>query len=174
LSSKRLSNTNNTFKPSETVNPQALVAINLDDISASLTELIKIETDNQKLLAASFELQAAILQEIREEMDEGEVLSVSGTVTSTDFVFIDTISAPEHPVRGYSIKNDGSNTIYVGHNVTKAGLQPSISDVTSNLSRFRQINNKEEIRFIFKRRKIENVAILAQTGSSSYRGWLVW
>lgn len=163
-----------TFQPSTTINPQALTAITLDDISANLSKLIEIETDNQKLLAASFELHAAILQEIREEMDEGEVLSVSGTVTSTDFVFINTISTPEHPVRGYSIKNDGPNTVYVGHNVTKAGLQPSLTDVTSNLSRFREVKNKEEVRFIFKRRKIENVAILAQTGSSSYRGWLVW
>lgn len=163
-----------TFRPKETINPQALTAITLDDISASLNELIKIETDNQKLLANNFKLLANILQELREEMDEGAVLPVSGTVTTTEFIFIDTITHPEHLVKGYSIKNDGPNTIYVGHNVTNAGLQPSIDDVTSNLSRFKEIKNKEEIRFIFNRRRVENVAILAKGGNSAFRGWLVW
>jgi len=162
------------FKPKETVNPQALTAVTLDDISTGIDELIKIEKDNQKLLANSFTLLANILEEVREEADEGAVLSQSGTVTTTDFIFMDTISAPEHPVKGYAVKNDGPNSIYVGHNVTKAGLQPSLGDITSSLSRFREIKNKEEIRFIFNRRKVENVAFIAVGGSSLYRSWLVW
>lgn len=173
MSEKQLSD-NNTFGPSSTVNPQALAALSLDDISTGLAELIKIELDNQKLLAASFELQAAILQELRENQDEGGVLSLSGTVTSTDFVFVDTITSPEHPVKGYSIKNDSGNTMYVGHNVTKNGLQPSIEDAVSGLSRFREVRGKEEIRFIYNKRVIENIAILAKTNSCTYRGWLVW
>lgn len=166
--------TSNTFELDPIVNPQALAAISLDDIASGINELIKIETDNQKLLANSYGLFADILSELREEADEGEVLPVNGIVTTSDFIFIDTITNPEHNVKGFSIKNDGPNSIWVGHNVSKAGLQPSLDDVTSPLSRFREVKNKEEIRFIFNRRRIENVALLGKDGSSSYRGWLVW
>lgn len=175
MSARRLTkNLSGTYKPEQTVNPQTLTTLTLDDICSGINELIKIETDNQKLLAASFELQAAILEELRENQDEGGVLSLSGTVTTTSFIFLDTITSPEHPVKGYSIKNDGVDTIYVGHNVTKAGLEPLITDVTGSLSRFRELRSGEEIRFIFNKRVVENIAILAKTGSSAYRGWLVW
>lgn len=164
----------NLFQPSPTINPQALAAISLDDIASGINELIKIETDNQKLLANSYGLLADILSELRENQDEGGDLPSHGIVTTSDFIFLDTITNPGHPVKAFLLKNDGPNSIYMGFNVTKAGLQPTISDITSTLSRFREVKNKEVDRFIFNKRKIENVAFITTSGSSSYRCSLVW
>lgn len=172
MSAKRLNKS--IYKAKETVDPQALIALSLDDIAVSLTELKNIQLDNQKLLANSYTLLAEIVTELREDSDEGCTLPFSGTVTTSSFVFIDTITSPEHNVKGFSVQNDGPNSIYVGFNVTKAGLEPMLSDITSNLSRFREVKTGEEIRFIFNRRKIENVAFIATVGPSLYRGWLVW
>lgn len=131
----------------------------------------------------SIKLLSSILKELQDDADEGEVLSINGTVQSNDFTFIETITAPGHPVKGYAVINDdpttGGNAIFVAHNTTKAGLQPDFDNITSNISRFRRVNPGEEIRFIFNRRRIYNVAILANAvpgtiSTAAIRGWLVW
>jgi Xaa-Pro aminopeptidase len=162
------------FKPKQSIDPFALQTLNIDAISVNIAKLTKFHISSQEILLENQKLLSDILKELKDEIDEGEILSQSGTVTTTDFVFIETEQAPGHPIKGYSVKNDGPNTIYVGHNTTKAGLEPSLDDVTSSISRFREVKNKEEIRFIFNRRRIYNVSILAKGGDSSYRTWLVW
>jgi hypothetical protein len=154
--------------------PQALIALSLDDIAVSLNQLIKLETENQKLLSNSYTLLADILTELRENQDEGGYLPFNGTVLTTEPTFIDTITSPEHKVKGFEFKNDGPNSVYVGFNVTKAGIQPVVEDVISNLSRYNEIKSGEPLRFVFNQRKIENIAFLAIGGSSTYRGWIVW
>lgn len=157
----------NPIKPREIVDPLTLQVTNLDDISVKLSKLIDITAINQKYLNA-------ILKELRDEADEGEFLTIIDTATTTDFYFYETTTAPGHPVKGYAISNEGPNTIYVAHNTTKAGLQPSIDDVTSRLSRFQQILSGEEVRYIFNRRKIYNIAMLAKDADSIFRMWLTW
>lgn len=155
------------IKPREIVDPLTLQVTNLDDISVKLSKLLEIEANNQKYLNA-------ILKELRDEADEGEFLTIIDTATTTDFTFIETITAPGHPVKGYAVSNEGPNTIYVAHNTTKAGLQPDLDNVTSPISRFQQILSGEEVRYIFNRRKVYNLAILARSGDSTFRAWLTW
>jgi hypothetical protein len=162
------------FKPKETISPQAFTALTLDAISVNMKRLTDIELQNQTVLLENQKLLEYILQELRDEADEGEFLTVLDIVTTTEFFFYDTISAPGHPVKGYAIANSGPNTIYVAHNTTKAGLEPDLVDITSPVSRFQQILSGEEVRYIFNRRKIYNIAILARGGDSTFRAWLTW
>lgn len=163
-----------TFKPKQTIDPFAFQALTLDAISVNLAKSAGIHEESQKILAENQKLLASILQELRNDADEGEFLAQHGTVITTDFTIIETEIAPNHPVKGYSIKNDGPGTIFVAHNISKAGLQPDIDNLTSALSRFWEVRLNEEITFSFNRRKILNVAIIAATVDSDYRAWLSW
>lgn len=166
---------NLTFKPKQTIDPFAFQALTLDAISVNLAKSAGIHEESQKILVENQKLLSSILQELKDEADEGEVLTQNGLVQSNDFTFIETITAPGHPVKGYAIINDGpDNSIYVAHNTTKAGLQPDIDNITSSISRFRLVQVGEEIRFVFNRRKIYNVTIIAASGTSNIRTWLVW
>ena len=162
------------FKPKQSIDPFALQTLNIDAISVNIAKLTKIELANQEILLENQKLLGSILQELKDEADEGEFLTVLDTVTTTVFYFYDTIAAPGHPIKGYAIANQGPNTIYVAHNTTKVGLEPNLADITSPVSRFQQILSGEEVRYIFNRRKIYNVAILARDGNSTFRAWLTW
>lgn len=165
---------NLTFKPKQTIDPFAFQALTLDAISVNLAKSTGIQEESQKILVENQKVLAAILQELRDDSDDGEFLAQHGTVIATDFTIIETEIAPNHPVKGYSIKNDGPGTIFVAHNVSRAGLQPDIDNLASALSRFWQVRLNEEITFSFNRRKILNVAIIAATVDSDFRAWLSW
>jgi hypothetical protein len=78
-------------------------------------------------------------------------------------------------VKGYTVKNDGPNNIFVGHNVAiSSEVDADIVDVTTAVSRFDIVEPNEDIKFVFNRKRIRNVHILAQGGDSQFRTWLVW
>lgn len=156
-------------RPREIVDPLTLQVTNLDDISVKLSKLIDITTLNQKYLNA-------ILKEQRDEADEGQELTQDGTVLSTDFTFIDIGQLRQGlKVKSFELANDHvANSIYFGWNVTKGGLQPSLDDPTSSLTKFRLLQPGDSIKIIFNRKVIQNIALLGQNGSSTYRLWMVW
>lgn len=159
------------------------MAMTMDDISLSLVKLIDLSTKNQQTLSSLLDYTvknekrlASIQNELIEEADAGAVLRINGTVTPTQFVIIDTIKDPGHMVKGYTVRNDGSNNIFVAHNAAiSSDVDADIIDVISgNISRFEEILPNEDIKFVFNRNRIRNVHILAQGGNSQFRAWLVW
>lgn len=137
-------------------------------IIGAFTKLLEVTHDNQKLLGS-------ILGELQADADAGEFLRTSGTVTPNRFVIIDTMVAPGHMVKGYTVKNGGPNNIFVAHNAAiSSEVDADIIDVTGTVSRFEIVEPNEDIKFVFNRKKIRNVHILAQGGNSSFRAWLVW
>jgi hypothetical protein len=160
---------NNKPKPKEIVDPLTLQVTTLDDISVKLSKLIDITTINQKYLNA-------ILKEQRIEADEGQELTQNGTALSTEFTFIDIGQLKQGlKVKGFELANDGvDNAIYFAWNQTQGGLQPSLDDPTSSLTKFRLLQPGDSIKIIFNRKIIRNVSIIGQGGSSTYRLWMVW
>jgi len=156
-------------KPKEIIDPTAYPVILLDDISVKLSKLIDITTLNRKYLNA-------ILKEQRDEADEGQELTHNGTVLSTEFEFIDIGQLRQGlKVKSFELANDGdTNAIYFAFNTTQAGLEPSLDDTTSNLTKFRLLQPEDSIKIVFNRKVIRNIAIIGQGGSSTYRLWMVW
>lgn len=172
---------NNKEDVSYVVDPTVATYITLDDISLSLTKLVDLSIKNQQTLSSLLgytikneERLASIETQLLEEADAGEYLRISGTVTISEFVILDTDTAPGHPTKGYVVINDGPNTIYVGHNMALSSVGPEIIDVTNPVARFNRILDGESLRFEFNRRKVNNIYILSTVGDSTYRGWLVW
>lgn len=156
-------------KPREIIDPTAYPVILLDDISVKLSKLIDITTLNRKYLNA-------ILKELRDEADEGKDLPQNGTVLATDFTFIDIGQLKQGlKIKSFELANDSStNSLYFGWNVTKAGLQPSLDDPTSSLTKFRLLEAGDSIKIVFNRKVIENIAMLGNGASVSFRLWMVW
>ena len=158
------------------------MAITLDDISFKLSQITELFIKNQQTLSSLLEYTikneerlSIIQREVLAEADSGEFLRRTGTATTTQFVIIDTNVAPGHLIKGYTVINDGPNNIYVGHNMAiSSELDVDIIDVTSDTSRFAQVLPGEDIKFIFNRRRIRNVHILASGGNSTFRAWLTW
>lgn len=151
----------------QTIDPKVFQAVTLDNISVEMKKLLDVTLTNRKLLYN-------ILKELKDEADEGEFIILRGTATTTAFNVIETSVEPGHPVKGYEVSNSGPNTIYVGHNISQQGVLPDLVDVTSSVSRFQQILSKENIKFVYNRNKINNLAILASGGNSTFRVWLTW
>lgn len=141
----------------------------LYSISQNLREILDTDNRNQKFLSH-------ILKELKDEADEGEYIQQNGTVTSTQFVILNTETSPSHPVKGFILKNDGPNDILFAHNASMEGIDASIEDTlsTSTTLRFEKISQDEEVRFMFNRRVVKNVHLISQGGNSSFRSWLVW
>jgi len=134
----------------------------------TLTSLLEYTIKNEKRLTV-------IQNEILAEADSGEFLRTDGTVITTAFTIIDTGVAPGHMVKSYTVKNDGPNTIFVGHNVAiSTEVDADIVDITTLTSRFDKVLPNEDIKFVYNRRAIRDVHILAQGGNSKFRAWLVW
>ena len=158
------------------------MAITLDDVSFKLSQLIDLLIKNQKTLDSLLEYTVKNgdkLKVIEEQTlagaDEAGVLRQRGVVTTTKFVIIDTMMAPNHMVKSYTVRNDGPNIIYVAHNAAiSSQLDVDIIDVTSPSSNFEEVLPNEDIRFSFNRNKIRNIHILAKDGDSNYRVWLAW
>lgn len=164
------------------IDADKFMAMTLDDISLKLDKLADLFIKNQHTLSSLLDYTiknekrlAVIQEEMLAEADSGEFLRRVGTATTTRFVIVDTNVAPGHLVKGYTIINDGSNNIYVGHNMAiSSEVDVDIIDVTSDTSRFAQVLPGEDIKFIFNRRRIRNVHILASGGDSTFRIWLTW
>jgi hypothetical protein len=171
-----------TQQPSYTIDPNVFSMITLDDISLKLNKLVDLSIINEKTLSSLLnytiknEKRLEVIQEqLLEDADEGQFLRLSGTVITNRFTIIDTNVAPEHMVKGYTVKNDGPNNIYVGHNVAVSSeVDADIIDVTSNASRFNIVEPNEDIKFVFNRNRIRNVHLLASGGDSKFRAWLTW
>lgn len=168
--------------PENIVDPEIITFVTLDDISLKFNQLIDVSIKNQKLISSLLdytiknEKRLEIIQDqLLEEADEAQFIRTSGTVTTNRFTIIDTNVAPGHMVKSYTVKNDGPNQIYVGHNVAVSSeVDADIIDVTSNASRFNIVDPNEDVRFTFNRKRIRNVHILASGGDSQFRAWLVW
>ena len=155
--------------PKQIVDPLVFQASTLDDISVKLSKLISQSELNRKYLNA-------ILKEQRDEADEGQELTQDGNVLSTEFTFVDIGQLRQGlRVKGFELANDGiDNAIYFAWNTTRAGLEPSLDDPTSSLTKFRLLQPDDSIKIIFNRRVISNISLLGQGGSSTYRLWMVW
>lgn len=116
-------------------------------------------------------LLADILAELRADADECEYIRQNGTANAIDFDIFDIIGLLGHPVKGYTIKNDGAANLFVGHNMTPNSIDP-ILDV--NTTRFSTIFAGENRDFKFNRDKIRNVYIKSASGNVAYRLWLLW
>ena len=164
------------------IDADKFMAMTLDDISLKLDKLADLFIKNQQTLLSLLDYTiknekrlAVIETEMLAEADNGQFVRTSGTVTTSRFVIIDTNASPGHMVKGYTVKNDGPNTIFVAHNAAVSSkLDVDITDVTSSTSRFQEILPNEDIKFIFNRRTIRNVHILAQGGNSDFRAWITW
>jgi len=164
------------------IDADKFMAMTLDDISLKLDKLANLFIKNQQTLSSLLDYTiknekrlSVIEEEMLAEADSGEFLRRTGTVTTTNFVIIDTNASPGHMVKGYTVINDGPNNIYVGHNMAiSSELDVDIIDVTSDTSRFALILPGEDFKFVFNRRKIRNVHILANGGDSTFRAWLTW
>lgn len=164
------------------IDADKFMAMTLDDISLKLDMLVGLFIKNQQTLSSLLDYTiknekrlTVIQEEMLAEADNGQFVRTSGTVTTSRFVIIDTNASPGHMVKGYTVKNDGPNTIFVAHNAAVSSeLDVDIIDVTSNTSRFEEVLPNEDIKFIFNRRTIRNVHILASGGDSQFRAWLAW
>ena len=164
------------------IDADKFMAMTLDDISIKLDTLASLLVKNQQTLSSLLdytiknENRLAIIEgEMLAEADAGEFLRTNGTVTTAQFVIIDTNIAPGHKVKGYTVKNDGPNTIYVAHNAAVSSeVDADIIDATTDVSRFEEVLANEDVKFIFNRRRIRNVHILASGGNSTFRAWLTW
>lgn len=147
---------------------------NLNTINTSINSFNSKFDKLINTIEKNLNIQSKILDELKDEADEGEILRSSGTVTTTAFTIINTITDPGHPVKAFELTNDGDNSIYVGFNVVISSEGADIIDVTNNLSRFDLIANGEDILYKFNRNKIRNIYLLASGGNSDYRLKLTW
>lgn len=155
-----------------TIEPDEAIFITLDDISRTLGKLLKTQIELSKKESKNQELLSSILKELQDEADEGEYMFVSGTATTdTSANITDLLAIMGHPVKGYIIKNDGANTIQVGHNITPSSVD---SNVQTAAARFYPIFVRESHKEMFNRKVINNIYIRTASGTSAYRLWLLW
>ena len=132
------------------------------------------------LLVELLTVNRLILQELRDEADEGKAIISNGIVTTTDFVIIDTQISPGHSVKGFTVENtdtvaNGSNSIYVGMNIVRQPqLDADITDVIKVNPVFNRIVPGESFEFKFNRNTVKSIHLLAVTGSPTYKSWLTW
>ena len=133
------------------------------NISKNL-EILVNETYNIKKILNN------ILKEQIDEGDKGEYLRKIDTATAK-LTPIDIKGILGHCVKGYSLKNDGANTIYIAHNIAGSGIDDGI-DVGD--ARFESVYSKEEFKINYNRKKIRNIYFKTTAGNSAYRLTLVW
>lgn len=164
-----LQNQRQNQQPNYTIDPNVFSLITIDEISLKLDKLVDLSKNNQNTLTSLLEYTiknekrlGIIQREMLAEADDGAFLRMDGTVTTSTFTIIDTDISPGHMVKGYTVINDGPNTIFIGHNVAfSSEVDADIVDITTLTSRFNKILPKEDIRFVYNRRRIKNIHILA-------------
>ena len=134
----------------------------------------EIQEKQLKIQEQQLKLLNNILNEQKAEADEGEVLRLSGTATTTTFTIVNTITDPRHPVKAFEFINDGNNSVYVGFNVVQSSEGADTTDVTNDLPRFDLVKTTETLKYSYNRRKIRNIYLLSQNGNSAYRLKLIW
>lgn len=159
-------------KKPNAIEPDTAIYVALDDVSQKFSKLLKTQADVLKTASRNQELLSSILKELKNEIDEGEYMFVSGTA-STDLSanITDLLGTLQHAVKGYIIKNDGANTIQVGHNITFSSID---SNVQTASARFYPVLAGEQHKEMFNRKVIRNVYIRTSSGTSAYRLWLLW
>lgn len=120
-----------------------------------------------------------ILKELRDEADKGEYYLVQGTATTTITDNVIDIPAvlgmPEFKVKAYIIINDGkANNLRVGHNVTTGMITSATDIVGQTRNKFFNVLPGENIKITYNRKVIENIYVIANTGTSAFRLWLLW
>lgn len=159
-------------KKPEAIDPDKAIFVTLDDISRNIAKLTKLQAELLKTGLKDHELLSSILKELQDEADEGEYLFVAGTATTVLSANItDLLAILGFPVKGYVIRNDGANTIQVGHNITRSSID---SNVQTASARFYPIFAGEQHREMYNRKKVRNVYIRTLAGVSAYRLWLLW
>jgi len=159
-------------KKSEIIEPGASIYVTLDDISRKFSKLLQTQAELLKILSRDHELLSSILKELRDEADEGEYMFMSGTATTDPAANItDLLAIMGHPVKGYIVKNDGANTIQVGHNITRSSIDSNIQTASA---RFYPVFIGEQHKEMFNRKVIRNVYIRTAAGTCAYRLWLLW
>ncbi len=168
-------------QPTKIIPPEMANFLAADDFNIRLDKLITltqqnydVQLKNQEILLQNQKIQKQILKELKLGADDGEVLRLSGTVTTTEFTIVNTITDPGHPIKAFELTNDGPNSIYVGFNVVLSGEGADIIDVANDLSRFDLISSKESIKYSYNRHKIRNIYLLASGGNSNFRLKLIW
>lgn len=132
------------------------------------------------LLYEILQTNRLILQELKDEADEGKAIISNGTLSTTAFTIIDTQISPGHSVKGFTVENtdtvaNGSNNIYVGMNIVRQPqLDADIIDVVKTNPIFNQIVPGESFEFKFNRNTVKSVHLLAVTGTPTYKAFLVW
>jgi hypothetical protein len=113
-----------------------------------------------------------IFNKLSEHDDDGDYLFQQGTAT-TDLSqnIIDLLGLLGYPIKGYVLKNDGTNTIEIGHNITPSIIDSNIQTVAG---KFYPLFAHEEHKEMFNRKVIRNIYMRTDTGSSAYRLWLLW
>jgi hypothetical protein len=139
-------------------------------------QMLKQQTDALKqqtvVMSSQQNTLSAILKELSDYNDGGDYLIQQGTAT-TDLSqnIIDLLGLLGYPIKGYVIKNDGANTIEIGHNITPSVIDSNLQTVTG---KFYPLFAHEEHKEMFNRKVIRNIYMRTDTGSSAYRLWLLW
>lgn len=150
--------------PKKTIDPGVFLAGTLDDISRKLSELIISNASIEKL-------NKNILKELTDEADAGELFKKEGTANTDTFDIFDFLAILGFPIKGFMIRNNGANNIIYGHNITQSSIDPTIqvSD-----ARFITLEPNEKIKFSYNRKRINNIYLKSEGGTSDYRLEAVW
>jgi len=178
--------TKSSIKGNERVDPEMAVFIKLDDISRLFKKELTAQRDVmvqmlntnlliQEHLQAIKQSNSATVQEIakwRESwQDEGEYSYIEGTATITETKYILAVDF-DKPLKQYMIVNDGSNTIKIGHLSTGS----TIDEV--NDQKFQAVYSDDQplsIKYHPEFGKgIRKIVLKTESGTSSYRLWLLW
>lgn len=147
------------------IDPAVAIFTALDDLSRNISELVALTQKNQELLTD-------ILNELEAQDDDGEYLFRQDTATTVlSANIIDMLAIQGFPAKSYILKNDGANTIFVGHNITPSSIDSNIQTASA---RFYPVLAGEEIRILYNRKKVRNIYIRTAAGVSAYRLWLLW
>jgi len=121
-----------------------------------LTEKVNKQTDNTE----------KVLKILSDWSDAGESIYKSDTA-STTVIDYDYIRDIDHPVKGFTLINDGNNTINMGYNASEGLL-----DVSPE--RYSDVLTKEKFRQEFKEQRIRRIIVKTTAGVSNYRLWVWW
>lgn len=150
------------------------------DLSIEQQRLIfeqqKLTLDQQQL---TLDQQRLATKELQDDADEGAYIIKADTVSSSEFYIIDTQVDPGHMIKGYTIHNDGENSIYVGHNVAQSSIGPDLvgmvdANLNSATNRFNLVKSCERYQYSINRKKIKNIYLLATQNTSQFRITLIW
>lgn len=151
-----------TSSTSTIVDPNVFQAMLLDGIDQKLKSNNALLESVVKIQGNIIALLSKINKEQTDEADEGKYRIEDNTATTT-FTEIDVIQLIGHSIKGYMIINDGTNDIYIAHNIVN--ISP---DVLS------KVKATEKLTFTYNRDKIQKMYLKTLSGTSDYRLTLIW